>query len=785
MKVIKFQPGLIPVLKHGNHDQSSHGNWAEGSQGSASELSDDEIRDVIYNSKTVNEMFEKVAKRLGKSMKPSVENLSEDEITHYRGVVDVNRDAQRLLDGKIKFTDFQTWGQGIYLAEEKDVASNYGTLIGMKLDSSAKIVKGETAWDSAFDVTYDNPSARTRNTTTSDFIDLGRIETQIRAGKMDNLSISDMRNVYWAAKGYDGFTTYGETVLFNGSKLTVNKADIGTAVQKHQEHDQSSHGNWASGGELTNWSPSDPIQSSPRNAGGMTPSIWENWEHGPDGNVYVELYRQYAGEALGIAVPKSPMDVGGSENYLTERGFGGSSTATARKQSEAILKAIANGKPEQPALYRGMTATDEDGRALLNSITKLKAGDTLDMPLVSTTRSLGVATWYAADRSPSGTGNVVMKIQPGAKGVSLLKETSYYPQDHEVITSGKFEVVSVNTVQAPYWKRETLQPRKTNYTDGSPNDYEVVGTKQNLGDPKKVYETVTSGNWKSLETPTFKLTDDRPNKRPEAPVLSAWAKQPPREFTVVEVKFIEPHVVKKANDYGLTFDALFNNIPFFREEDVMKHGTHDQKTHGSWATGNYENLSDWIKEELSVFSSDADREKYIEETINSQRVSAYDNTKYSGAVETYEGKIGYDINEALRDPQISDDGFMNTVTKLDDAIDAVEPISQEVIAYRGVKGNGLDFFETMKTGDTYTDKGFTSTTIDPYVAKQFGGVSGYYEGIIFRYKLPAGTKGIFPSNFTDKSIGRDTSEAEFLLPRNSKFKIIAQRGKVWDVELVP
>jgi hypothetical protein len=30
MKVIKFAPGLIPVLKHGEHDQSSHGNWAEG-----------------------------------------------------------------------------------------------------------------------------------------------------------------------------------------------------------------------------------------------------------------------------------------------------------------------------------------------------------------------------------------------------------------------------------------------------------------------------------------------------------------------------------------------------------------------------------------------------------------------------------------------------------------------------------------------------------------------------------------------------------------------------------
>ena len=55
-------------------------------------------------------------------------------------------------------------------------------------------------------------------------------------------------------------------------------------------------------------------------------------------------------------------------------------------------------------------------------MTNLKTGDTLDMPLVSTTRSLGVAAWYAADRSPSGKGNVIIKIQPGAKGISLSKE---------------------------------------------------------------------------------------------------------------------------------------------------------------------------------------------------------------------------------------------------------------------------------------------------------------------------------------------------------------------------
>lgn len=31
MKVIKFAPGLVPVLKHGEHDQKDHGKWADGS----------------------------------------------------------------------------------------------------------------------------------------------------------------------------------------------------------------------------------------------------------------------------------------------------------------------------------------------------------------------------------------------------------------------------------------------------------------------------------------------------------------------------------------------------------------------------------------------------------------------------------------------------------------------------------------------------------------------------------------------------------------------------------
>jgi hypothetical protein len=446
MKVIKFAPGLIPVLKHQDHDQSSHGNWADGSQGSATELSDNEISDIISGSNTVNEMYQKVAERLGKSMKPKLEDLSEEEINFFRGVTDVNIQAQSLLNGEIRFTPFQTWGQGIYISSEPEYASAYGDLIGLKLDKSVKLVEGEIAWTKAYSL-FDKETS----------LDMPKILDRITSGKMDNFSDSDIANIYWAAKGYDGYSIYrygrAEVVLFNADKLTVNKADIGEAVRKH--------------------------------------------------------------------------------------------------------------------------------------------------------------------------------------------------------------------------------------------------------------------------------------------------------------------------------------------------GSHDQKTHGNWASGNYDDLAQWYADEMKVFSTMKERDAYFEEMLLSQRKEGFTEEKYPEfrrAIGEYESALGYSLNDALRDPQVSESAFKDTIEFLDRAIETAPPLREEVIAYRGVKGNGLNFFEKLTVGDVFEDKGYVSTTIDAGVAQQFGTSGSMYQGLAMRIKLPAGSKGIFPSGYKDQSEenwDRNASEAEFLLPRGSKFKVTAIRGKVWDVELIP
>jgi len=560
-------------------------------------------------------------------------------------------------------------------------------------------------------------------------------------------------------------------------------------VLKHEGggHDQKTHGSWATGGEIASWNPNDPIPESPRNAGGMTAKAWEAWEHGPDGQNFIALFRKYACQELGLEVPKTPFDQGGYLNYMMDRGWG----KPSREEAKGMLAAIANGKP-QPALYRGMTdSSDPQDQASLDALLSTKPGDVFDMPLVSTTRSIGVATWYAADVAGVGQRSVVMKIQEGAKGVALKKENSTYPQDHEVITSGKFEVVSINKVSTPYWSRSIFEPRKTAGDDQYPDFYEIATYDKTRFSPeyaKIAYEAVKSGNYKSLETPTFKLTPDRSGGD-----LSSWTKQEGKEFTVIEVKMVEPHTVQKAKDFGNEFFFLFNNMPFIHDgiEDVQKHGSHDQKTHGNWASGNYDDLAQWYTDEMKVFGTMKERDVYFEEMLLSQRKEGFTEEKYPEfrrAIGEYESALGYSLNDALRDPQVSERSFKDTIEFLDKAIETAPPLREEVIAYRGIKGNGLNFFEKLTVGDVFEDKGYVSTTLDAGVAQQFGTSGSMYQGLAMRLRLPAGSKGIFPSGYKDQSEenwDRNANEAEFLLPRGSKFKVTAIRGKVWDVELIP
>lgn len=63
MKVIKFAPGLVPVIKHGNHDQKTHGRWAKGTPDGG-------------NGKSHREIYNLMAGR-SDSMKPKIYKAEE------------------------------------------------------------------------------------------------------------------------------------------------------------------------------------------------------------------------------------------------------------------------------------------------------------------------------------------------------------------------------------------------------------------------------------------------------------------------------------------------------------------------------------------------------------------------------------------------------------------------------------------------------------------------------------------------------------------------------------
>ena len=232
-----------PFVKHlagteNDHDQQSH---AGGGGSGRSELSDSEMQEIVYSSATVSEMYGKIADALGKTMRPTVAELDDSEVTLYRGLANFDRDVRQLLDGTVPETDLQTWGEGIYATSDREEAERYGQVVRMSLDDSARIVDGEYEWSEAFTVDWPDSGPPT----TSVF-DISRID--------DRISISSLYNVYWASKGYDGYRPYGgygegETVLFNGEKLTVDRRDVGSDVVKHLagRHDQKTHGSWAQG----------------------------------------------------------------------------------------------------------------------------------------------------------------------------------------------------------------------------------------------------------------------------------------------------------------------------------------------------------------------------------------------------------------------------------------------------------------------------------------------------------------------------------------------------------
>lgn len=195
---------------------------------------------------------------------------------------------------------------------------------------------------------------------------------------------------------------------------------------------------------------------------------------------------------------------------------------------------------------------------------------------------------------------------------------------------------------------------------------------------------------------------------------------------------------------------------------VEKHGTHDQKTHGSWANG------------IGYKATD--------------KHPKYDFNSEDGPNIEYYTNEGYDeINRFLRtgksDPMGEEpDELREYIRSLDKAIKETSA-PRDMVVFRGTSGVGK--FESLKEGDVFTDKAFVSTTTDLDTVWEFMSTATdsrfdsrpFEKGYVLEIGVPKGNQIFSVNNYFDK-VGSKygpaddiRSENEHILPRGSKFKV--------------
>lgn len=220
-------------------------------------------------------------------------------------------------------------------------------------------------------------------------------------------------------------------------------------VLKHQEHDQSSHGNWAtfSSDELiAEWEkPMGRIPTSPANPEGTNAQGLRTWVDGPFRNFSAnypiqDAMRHVMHGILGLPLPYYQKIYSDRQRYLDPY--------TLREQCKNLMTSLDKAPKSQPVLWRGQhneMSRNPNENFGYDQLLSLKEGDEFVSPMFSTSRDKDIAKAYSSlYLNPGSKPSVVFRIQEGAKGL----RTNVVPIDKEVLTGGKFKITGIaNTTQ--------------------------------------------------------------------------------------------------------------------------------------------------------------------------------------------------------------------------------------------------------------------------------------------------------------------------------------------------
>lgn len=140
---------------------------------------------------------------------------------------------------------------------------------------------------------------------------------------------------------------------------------------------------------------------------------------------------------------------------------------------------------------------------------------------------------------------------------------------------------------------------------------------------------------------------------------------------------------------------------------------------------------------------------------------------------TYTGSSYEPMNLYLRKQTSSlSPNLKSTISEMDKAF-RVASLDRSVTVYRGVHGTFADAIKRMQYGDTLTDPGFMSTSVNSGIAQSFS------SGVIMKFTLKQGAKAI-----DVRPISSISREDEILLARGTTLRYLRKNGNVHEMEVV-
>lgn len=218
---------------------------------------------------------------------------------------------------------------------------------------------------------------------------------------------------------------------------------------------------------------------------------------------------------------------------------------------------------------------------------------------------------------------------------------------------------------------------------------------------------------------------------------------------------------------------------------VLKHGEHDQTSHGSWASGNFDENTDGAEAQDKYF------ERYGFDTKTGEPTGV--SIESVRALDFYTGDGFTDINNNLRrgytGDNVVDERVDEIIKDMDKLIDEGPEMFGDKNLYRVFSKNVLD---SLEEGDVLTDKGFMSTTRVDITSEAGNDVlqnlslireTDDKPAIILPSESKSGKgiavdylKNAVPDKFTNVSTAN--SEKEVLLPRGTSLKFLGYKRDV-------